>query len=334
MTQELKSSHPMVEIRSILTKNREQIKMALPRHMSPDVIIRTALTTCQRIPQLMECYPPSILGAVIQTAQWGLTLDPIIGEAYPVPFKNNKRNRTDCELIVGYKGLLKLVKNTGQVNEIYAHAVFKGDDFHFSYGSDQHLHHVSKTRGTDWKDITHFYAFCKLTPNGQQFEVMTKEEVDAIRRRSKAANNGPWNTDYVEMGRKTVLRRLCKYLPKSPNLLKAVGLDEQGESGIPQDLSVLGNPNEIGTDIIDVAVMPEAKPETASVGDAQEPGNAPSDVMITEHQRKELVELRNKAKLSLSDFTDYLRTLNIKSSLEIPVAKLEEIKSWVTNYKK
>jgi hypothetical protein len=63
---------------------------------------------------------------------------------------------------------------------------------------------------------------------------MSRAQVDAIRAQSKAGNSGPWQTHYEEMAKKTVIRRLFKYLPVSIEIQKAVGLDEQAEAGIDQ----------------------------------------------------------------------------------------------------
>ncbi len=83
--------------------------------------------------------------------------------------------------------------------------------------------------------ITHVYAVARLKDGGTQFEVMTVKQVEKVKAQSKASGNGPWVTHWEEMAKKTVIRRLFKYLPVSIEMQKAVVLDEKAESDIDQD---------------------------------------------------------------------------------------------------
>ncbi len=153
----------------------------------------------------------------------------MLGHAYLVPYGET------ATLIVGYKGLIDLARRSGQLSTIFARIVYQRDQFEYAYGLTERLEHIP-ANVDDSGDIQAAYAVARLKDGGTQFEVMSKREIDAIRDRSKASKNGPWVTDYAEMAKKTVLRRLCKMLPASVELARAVALDERADLGLPQQL--------------------------------------------------------------------------------------------------
>lgn len=204
---------------------KSQLANALPKHMTPERLTRIAVTATQRTPALLDCTPQSLAMSVIQCAELGIEPN-LIGEAYLIPYGKQ------CTMIPGYKGLMKIARNSGEILSIEARAVYEGDDFSFKYGSTQFIEHIPNGAISDDK-ITHFYALAKLKNGETQFEVMTKSQVDAVRNSSKAGKFGPWKDHYAEMGRKTVVRRLCKYLPASVELAKAVTYDENADAGLP-----------------------------------------------------------------------------------------------------
>jgi recombination protein RecT len=216
-------------VRALLEKSKSQIALALPRHLSADRMLRIAMTSIRRTPKLASCSQQSLLGAIMQAAQLGLEPDGVLGHAYLVPFKD------EVQLIIGYKGLIDLARRSGQISTIFARVVHAADQFEFSYGLDETLQHIP-TRDADPGELVTVYAVARLKDGGQQFEVMTKREIDQIRAQSRAADDGPWVTHYEEMAKKTVLRRLCKMLPASVELARAVALDERADLGLPQQL--------------------------------------------------------------------------------------------------
>lgn len=241
-----KAESPIASVRALLEKSKVQIQMALPKHMNAERMMRIALTSVQRTPALLECAPITLLGAIIQAAQLGLEPDGVTGQAYLIPFNNKKKNRKEVQFIPGYRGLIALARRSGEILSIEARVVYEKDDFKFQYGLHQELDH-KPTTSEDTGEPIYFYAIARMKDGGAQFDVMTKREVDAIRARSKAADYGPWVTDYDEMGKKTVIRRLCKLLPVSIELQKAITLDEKAERELPQDLGVVIDQEEMGT---------------------------------------------------------------------------------------
>jgi recombination protein RecT len=212
-----------------------QIAKALPKHMDTEHLSRTALTEIRKNPELGKCDAISLFGAIIQCAQLGLEPGSVLGHAYLLPFRNTKENRTDVQFIVGYRGMIDLARRSGQIVSLQAHSVYEGDKFDFAYGLDEKLEHVPTSDIDNRGEMIAVYAVAKLQGGGYQIEVMWKKEVDLIRAQSKAGNFGPWKTHYEEMAKKTVIRRLFKYLPVSVEVQTAATLDERAESGISQD---------------------------------------------------------------------------------------------------
>lgn len=209
------------EKQDTLAKHIERMKpemaRALPRHMDPERVARIATTVMRRTPKLAQCTPQSFLGALMTCAQLGLEPGPL-GHAYLVPYG------TEVTFIAGYRGLVELARRSGQVASVSARVVREGDDFDYAFGLEPSLHH--KPAGSD-AEITHVYAVVRLKDGGADFDVMTRGEVEAVRKRSKAAADGPWVTDYAEMAKKTVLRRLLKTAPMSVEYQQAVANDER-----------------------------------------------------------------------------------------------------------
>lgn len=231
----------LTTLKDLLTRYREQIAMALPRHLTPERMIRVALTAVSRSQKLQECNPATVAGCVVQASILGLEPDGVLGEAYLVPFYNRKANNgkggMECQLIPGYQGLLKLVRNTGELKMIDVQEVCENDEFDFEKGMEPYLRH--KPAVGDRGPIKKYWAGAVLTNGGKQFEVMTVEEIENHRDKfSKAKDFGPWKDSPEWMFKKTVLRKLVKLLPKSAQAQLAVALDERAEMGIPQRFTV------------------------------------------------------------------------------------------------
>jgi len=224
-------------VRGLIEKSRHQIMAALPRHMTAERMIRVCNTAVAKVPELLDCDPRSLIGAIVQASQLGLEPDGTLGHAYLIPFNNRKSGRKECQFIPGYKGLIELARRSGQISTIYAQCVYANDRYSFAFGLDPKLEHTP-TDG-DRGDMVAAYAVARLRDGGAQFEWLWKKEVDSVRQQSRAGNSGPWVTHYGEMAKKTALRRLCKLLPTSPELARAVALDEQAESSVPQGLDSL-----------------------------------------------------------------------------------------------
>lgn len=234
-------------------KVKAQMALAMPKHMTADRMMRIALTEIRKVPALGKCNIESFMGAIMQCAQLGLEPGSALGHAYLLPFGSGKASdgKANCQLIIGYRGMIDLARRSGQIVSLTARAVHENDVFSYEFGLDEVMTH--KPADGERGKLTHVYAVAKLKDGGIQFDVMSKAEVDKVRSGSKAGNNGPWVTHYDEMAKKTVIRRLFKYLPVSIEIQRAVTLDERADANLDQDnASVLTG---------DYTVLDDAQPE-------------------------------------------------------------------------
>ena len=192
-----------------------------------------ALQAINSNPQLGKCEPQSILQAVYNISLTGLSLNPVMKMAYLIP--RWSKEGVKCSLDPSYQGLVKLLTDSGSVKSLYAHLVHHGDGFEVTLGTDTSISHVPKYES---KDIEKVYAVAILHDGSKQIEVMTAEEINAIRDMSESykafradkIKSCIWIDHYGEMARKTVIKRIAKYLPKTEQYEKfaeAVNLDNQ-----------------------------------------------------------------------------------------------------------
>ena len=210
---------------------QKQLAMALPRTMTADRFTRIVATEWKKNPDLRKCNPVTVLSSVLLSAQLGLEPGSALGQSYLLPCKN--KTGMECQLIIGYRGMLSLARRSGEIISINAYAVHQEDDFHYELGLHPDIHHVPNQEKAEPGPLTHVYAVAALKDGGLQFEVMTRAEVEKVRRFSKGSSSAysPWNTHFEEMAKKTVIRRLFKYLPVSAEALWATSVDEKAERG-------------------------------------------------------------------------------------------------------
>lgn len=303
-------------IGGMMTLYKDQIQAALPRHMTSDRMARIVLTECRRTPALMKCEPKSLFGAVIQCSQLGLEPGGALGHAYLLPFRNNKTGASDVQLIVGYRGMIDLARRSGQIISITARAVHANDQFRYEFGLEETMKHIPDESGNPGA-LTHVYAVAKLKDGGVQFEVMSRAEVENIRKQSKAGNSGPWVSHFDEMAKKTVIRRLFKYLPVSIELQRAVGLDEQADAGVHQQNSA----------VLDGEYM-EVEDEPASDASDAPPANEPSSgvtyaTVLDAIQKATSLDTLDIATDLIGEVTDAGQRAELSAEAKAKRAKLE-----------
>lgn len=204
-------------IADYIKANFKTMQTVLPKHMSAERMARIALTVIRTNPQLLECSMPSLIGGVLEASKLGLEIG-LMGQAYLVPFNNKKTGQKEAQFIIGYRGLIDLVRRSGQVSTIEAREVHENDEFDFSYGLENNLIHKPKL--TDRGEVIAYYAVAKMKDGGYSFLVMSKEDIEKYRDKyAKAKDYGPWKDDFDAMAKKTVLRQLIKYLPISVEYL-------------------------------------------------------------------------------------------------------------------
>ena len=226
------------ELFAMLERAKSQMAELLPAYMKPERMVSLVRMATYRTPKLLECDALTVVESVMQAARLGLEIGGPVPGAHLVPFRN-KNGRYECQLIVDYRGLIGLAVDAGSITSGDARLVYRGERFRVRYGTQPGIDHEPDFGAVDQGPdaITHAYFVARLPGGEVKFEVMTRKEIDAIRARSKASDQGPWVTDYGEMAKKTVTKRGLKYIPVSPNaaaarkLAMAIELDNRFESG-------------------------------------------------------------------------------------------------------
>jgi recombination protein RecT len=199
---------------------KSEVAKALPRHLTPDRFMRVAMTAITRTPKLAQCDQYSFFQCLLTLSQFGI--EPDGRRAHLIPFENHKRGVTECQLIIDYKGLVELVMRSGLVSTLHADVICDKDTFVYDCGEiKKHEINFREPRGP----VYAVYAKCVFRDGSAKSEVMTHDEGEAIRKRSRAGQSGPWVTDWNEMAKKTVFRRLSKWLPLSAEIRDAFEAD-------------------------------------------------------------------------------------------------------------
>jgi len=312
------------EVKRMIEAYEDQISQALPKHVTPERMMRVVTNSICRTPALLNCDKTSLIGCILESAALGLVPDGVRGEAYIIPYGNT------ATLIVGYQGLMQLARRSGEIANLYSEVVRDGDHFEAEFGLEAKLVHK-----VDWQgergDVYAVYAVAKLRDGTSQFVVMTRDDVEAIRKRSRAGNNGPWRTDWNEMAKKTAIRRLCKQLPCSTEddrLHRASTLDELGERGLRQELRV---PAEF-------SVEEEAAGDSAGNVPDEAPQEPPVEAVAPDgapNIRDEICEVLFNREFSPPQIDAICKALGGAKSGELPedktVAVLSQVKTMSTD---
>lgn len=216
----------------MLADNMKALKSVLPKHITPERIARVGLNTIRRNPKLCQCAPQTLLAAIMECATLGLEIDSR-GQAYLVPYWNKNTKSYDVSLIIGYKGMLDLAYRSGKIASIMSEVVCENDKFVINFGLEPKLEHSPALRNRG--EIVASYAIAIMKDGSKQFAVMLKDDLDKIRK-SATSESGPWSTWEAEMCKKSVLKRICKLLPLSPEIQKATSLDDLADAGMSQTL--------------------------------------------------------------------------------------------------
>ncbi len=286
-------------VKKFFEANRGTLEALLPKHFDSERMLKLALGALRTTPKLAGASLSSLLGSVVTCAQLGLEPNTPLGHAYLLPFdKREKRGNewvtaeTQVQVIIGWKGMVDLARRSGQIVSIAAHEVCEGDDFRFAYGLNEELDHrpAMKDRGA----VIGFYAVAKLVGGGHSFEFMSTDEVNHIRDKAAEKNRakkdnqgrpiitGPWADNYVEMGRKTVLRRLFKYLPISIESLAFANAIDGNAVAAPAPLEDVAFDMEQSSVDQDTGEIMDGTP--AQIAHQSEPERIPQQTRQAEHE--------------------------------------------------
>lgn len=213
----------------------KEVKKALPSVMTPERFTRIVLSALSTNPKLAETTPQSFLGAMMTAAQLGLEPNTPLGQAYLLPYWNSKSNAYECQFQLGYKGLLDLAYRSGEISVIQAQVVYSEDQFSYSFGLKPELKHIPT--GGERGEPVYVYAIFHTKDGGYGFEVCSIDDIRAhAQRYSKSFQNGPWQTNFEEMAKKTVLKRVLKYAPLKSEFLRGLAQDETVKQEISDDM--------------------------------------------------------------------------------------------------
>lgn len=196
------------EVRSAIERMSPQFKAALPAHVSVDRFVRVTLTAVQTNPNLLEADRRTLFAAATKAAQMGLLPDGREGAI--VTFKNQ------AQWMPMVAGIMKLVRNSGEISTWSVQAVYENDQFDFCLGDEEHIIH--KPNLANRGKLIAVYSIVTMKDGEKSREVMSVEDVLAIKARSRSGNSGPWVSDFAEMAKKTVIRRHSKRLPLSTDI--------------------------------------------------------------------------------------------------------------------
>ncbi len=313
--------------RDLIKSLAQEIRNALPIHLTPERVGRIALTEIRKAPKLLKCDRQSLAAAIIQSAQLGLELGSGLGLAYLIPYG------TEARFQIGYQGLIELARRSGKLIAIEAEVVYKDDEWDVQLGPEKKLYHRPKndrrSRPSN-EEIVGAYSVADLPnpaggPPVRQWKWMWRYEIDYIRSLSKQPNGDTWVLHFPAMCKKTVIIQHCKFLPKSAELARAINLDNSAEHG-NQDLvgDLAGGPDVVTIDVEPSEPPPadEKKPRTPKAPPA--PPVAPGESQefldrITAHvnakhftlaQVKEFAKTDNIAGMSFESLKELARDLD------------------------
>lgn len=225
----VKPEQGAMNVGALLEQNKAQLAAALPKHIRPDRLIRIVMTELKNTPELLKCSVPSLLGAIMRAAQYGLEIGGPLADAWLIPYKGQ------VQLQISTRGLLRLARQSGDVKHAWAYVVREGDFFEWGLGDAPFIKHTPAL--DDSKPMTHAYAVIKLANGEQHIEIMTAKAINGIRERSPSKNSPAWLSYEDQMWQKVVCKRALRKVPtSSEDLRTAIALDDMADTGAAQPI--------------------------------------------------------------------------------------------------
>lgn len=218
------------DLKSLFERAKGSIAAVVPKHLTPERLIKIATSAASRNPDLLDCSSESVLLAVVQAATIGLEPNTPLHHCALVPFKNKHNGKKEAQLVIEYRGLLQLAYQSGEVTVIYADVINANDEWAVEKGTNKRLYHKPCVVGDPGPPVA-FYAVVKFKHGGDDFCFMTKAQVDKIRDAAPGKDSDAWVNHYEEQGKKTAVRRLSKTMPMSQDksgttFARAANLDD------------------------------------------------------------------------------------------------------------
>ena len=222
-------------ILALVRRMEPEIRRALPKHITPERMLRMAITCLRKTPKLQNCDQATILGAIIELSQLGLEPSTPLGHAWIVPHKST------AQVYLGYKGLISLAARGGII--MNAEVVYEGDSFDYSLGNEPYIKHRPNEEITKRGNLRYAYSVASFNDGRNSFKLVNRAEVQRSVNSAQGKNDldGKPKIDSEWYWRKTAVRRHSTFLPMTAELLplgRAIELDEQAERGEEQHFNV------------------------------------------------------------------------------------------------
>lgn len=214
--------------------------------------VALTLNAASKNPKLYACTQQSVMKSMLDCCSLGIL--PNGKDAHLVPYG------AECQLLIDYKGMITLAIKSERISKIDAEIFCKGDRFTWHNGE---IDHIIDWLADDRGEMAGAYAVATMKDGAKVSAVMTKKEIEGIRNRSRSKNNGPWVTDFAEMCKKTVVRRLSKRLPLSPAAVAAIEYDDKQNFDFV-DAEPVAKPKQSADALADAFEALEAEPTTTN----------------------------------------------------------------------
>lgn len=233
-------------LKTELAAREGDLLAVLPPGMDVQRFMRVSLLAVSKNPDLLKCTPGSIIRSIVEAAEIGLEPTGSLNRAWLIPFKDKDKPKPEAQLMIGYQGYADLMRDSGKVKRVTAEVVYEGDHFKVVKGTaDPHIEHEPAYKTEDPTKITYVYAVAFFGDGEQQFEVMTRDQVEAIRAKSRQRNGPTWTQSWPQMARKTLIRRLANYVPLTARAVEAIARDDEREYGQPAALPAISRTSEV-----------------------------------------------------------------------------------------
>ena len=208
---------PIQQFRQDLERMTPEFQAALPAHIPVERFRRVAQTAVAKAPDLLKSDSKALIGACMMAAQDGLLPD---GREGAIVLFRGK-----AQWMPMVYGIIKKMRNSGEIVSLTAHPVYQGDVFKYVLGDEESITHVP-SMADDRGPVVAAYAIAKLTGGGVERRVMLKSDIEKRRKASAAGGAGPWASWYEEMAVKTTIRSLAKRLPMSTEVEQVLARDD------------------------------------------------------------------------------------------------------------
>lgn len=309
-----------------LCRYKVQISQVLPQYITPERIIQICTTVISRNPKIKECSTESIIGAVLQSAILNLDPTPQLSECCFVPYLNTRKGIREVNFQLMYKGVVKLIYNTGLIKNINVKCVYKNDIFDYQEGDEARIVHkpALENRG----ELFLVYAIIELTTGGKQRIVLNRADVMRLRDKSPASKSkdSPWNVkeDEFKMWLKSALKQCASYLPIETKISKNIVADEVVMT--PENFKEKGEGIEIADFEYEANNMEKPKQiespkEEANIDDAISKMTIADFVTVCTARKEEIKQI-------FSDDKEYYKVLakfNCKHSNQVPYSQYKDV---------